>query len=189
MPAARLQERVTWLVRIDDASKISPGTTGTLVAEGWARWRDNEAAGALTARGSNIAWNTLRAGSFNAGIEMPDGYKGNIAVNITANKLFYSVLRSDSINLTVKGTTGDHRISFVNTFEKDRIEALAQGAYADGVWEGRLIKMSGREVLYGNWDLQKPSTGPHSARWCVRFRICHRRAGRRGPDPQCRPCI
>ena len=88
---------------------------------------------------------------------MPDGYEGNISVNITANKLFYSVLRSDSLSLTVKGKTGDHRISFVNVFEKDRIEALAQGAYADGAWEGRLIKMSGREALYGNWDLEKPS--------------------------------
>lgn len=153
-----VQERVTWLVRIDDASKISPGATGALTAQGWARWRDNEAAGGLTARGSNIAWNTLRVSSFDAGIDMPDGYEGNISANITASKLFYSVLRSDSLALTVKGTMDDHRISFVNIFEKDRIEALAEGAYADGAWEGRLTKISGREALYGTFNLQKPST-------------------------------
>ncbi|MBP1748745.1 MAG: protein of unknown function, DUF490-containing, partial [Deltaproteobacteria bacterium] len=152
-----VQERVEWLVRIDDASKISPGTTGTLAAQGWARWRDNEAAGTLTARGSHIAWNTLRINSFNAGIRMPDGYDGPVAVDITANKVFYSMVRADTINLAVNGTTGDHKISFVSTCEKDRIEALAQGRYADDAWEGRLIKMSGREVLYGSWDLQGPS--------------------------------
>ncbi len=153
-----VQERVTWQVRVEDASKISPDITGTLAAQGWARWRDNEPAGAMTARGSNISRETLRLDAFSADMKMPDGYEGDIVANITLNKLSYGVIRSDVMNLVVNGTTADHKISFANAFEKDRIEAQVRGAYADGVWEGTILKMSGREAAYGTWSLQKPST-------------------------------
>lgn len=153
-----VQERVALLVRIDDAAKIWPGTTGTLAAHGWTRWRDNEFAGALTAHGSNIALGTLLVRSFDADIKMPEGYDGPVAVGITANKFSYGVIKGDAVNLTVNGTMDDHTISFVNTHAKDRIEAFARGAYSDGAWEGTLVRMSGREALYGNFDLQKPST-------------------------------
>jgi translocation and assembly module TamB len=152
-----VQERVTFLVRVDDASQVSPGAAGTLAAEGWARWRNKEAAGALTARGSGIAWETLSIGSFNAGVKMPEGYDGPIDINVTAGRLSYGVIRADTMNLSASGTTGDHRISFVNTFGKDRIEAAAVGSYDDGAWRGTVTRMSGQEAAYGNWSLQKAS--------------------------------
>lgn len=58
-----VQEHVTWLARIDDTSKFVPETTGSVSAQGWARWRGGETAGEMTARGSKMAYNTLRFGS------------------------------------------------------------------------------------------------------------------------------
>ncbi len=92
-----VQERVTWLVRIDDVSKFVPKTTGSVLAQGWVRWRDNEAAGEMTARGSRMAWNAFRIGSidgrltwdktgFNAALSIDPGNGGRFTASAVSKE-------------------------------------------------------------------------------------------------------
>lgn len=153
-----VQQRLSYEVRIDDASKLLPDATGSLFANGWARWLKNEPAGVITARGKNISYDRVRVSSFNAVVQMPEGYKGTVAVDAAARNASYDTFRADAVSLKVDGTTGDHRIAFAVTFDKDRIDALAQGKYADETWQGTIQKVSGSQAPFGRWDLAGPST-------------------------------
>ncbi len=153
-----VQQRLSYEIRIDDASKLLPGATGNLFANGWARWLNNEPSGTLAARGKNISYGGARASSFNAAIQMPDGFKGDVSVDVTGRNVSYGIFRADTVGLEVNGKVRDHRIAFSATYDKDRIDALAQGKYADGAWQGTILKLSGREALFGRWDLAGPAT-------------------------------
>lgn len=153
-----VQERLSYEVRIDDASKLLPGATGSLFANGWARWLKNEPAGVITARGKNISYDLVKVSSFNAVVQMPEGYKGTIAIDAAARNASYDTFRTDTVSLKVNGTTGDHTIALALTSNKDRIDALAQGKYADEAWRGTILKVSGTQAPFGRWDLAGPST-------------------------------
>ncbi len=89
---------------------------------------------------------------------MPDGYEGEVAVDIAGRNVSYGAARADRVTLKVNGKMRDHRINFALTYDKDSVDALAQGKYADGAWQGTILKVSGKEVLFGKWDLTGPST-------------------------------
>ncbi|MEN6615607.1 MAG: hypothetical protein ABFD12_03555, partial [Syntrophorhabdus sp.] len=152
-----VQERLAFTARIDDASQLFPEAKGDILAEGWAKWRDDEISGVLSARGHNIMASSVRVSSFNADIRMPGGLDGAISADITGKDLSYGVFRSERMNLSLKGKMADHRISFLTLYKEFRVEALANGKYADGTWEGTIQKIAGREKAYGNWHLTRPS--------------------------------
>lgn len=153
-----LQKRLACEIRIDDASKLLPGAAGSLFAKGWGRWLKDEPAGALTARGRNISYANLRVSSLNASMQMPDGDKGDIAVDITGRDISYGILRASTFSLAVSGKTGGHRIVLNAAYDKDTIDALAQGKYADGAWQGTILKISGTQDPFGRFDLAGPAT-------------------------------
>ena len=153
-----VQKRLSYEIRIDDASRLIPGATGNLFANGWARWLNNEAAGALAARGKDISYGSARVSSFNASLQMPGGYKGNVAVDIKGRGVSYGAFRANTVSLEVSGKMADHVISLSAVYNKDRIDALAEGKYADGAWQGKILKVSGKDPLFGKWGLAGTST-------------------------------
>lgn len=153
-----IQKRLSYEIRIDDASGLIPGATGNLFANGWARWLNDEPAGALAARGKNISYGGSRVSSFNASLQMPGGYKGGVAVDVKGRGVSYGAFRADTVSLEVNGKMDGHRISLAAAHGSDRVEALAQGQYADEAWQGKILKVSGRESLFGRWDLAGTST-------------------------------
>ena len=155
--AGVVQERLSWEVRIEDASKLLPGAKGRLFANGWARWRDNEASGVLRAQGRKISYDATSISSLDAVIKMPDGYKGDVAVDITGRGISHGILRADALNLAVNGAMGDHRIVLASAHDRDRIDLLAEGKYADEAWQGTVLKLSGTQAPFGAWGLDAPA--------------------------------
>ncbi len=153
-----VQERLSYEIRIDDASKLFPDATGNLFAKGWVRWLNNESGGVVAAKGKNIAYCGVKASAFNAAIQIQGGYKGDVTVDATGRNVSYGSIQADLVSLQVNGKTGDHRINLAVTHDKDRVDALAEGKYADGAWQGAILKASGREALFGSWALAGPST-------------------------------
>ncbi|MHB8109002.1 MAG: translocation/assembly module TamB domain-containing protein [Syntrophorhabdaceae bacterium] len=148
-----VQERLDFRMHIDDASRLIPGTKGDILANGWARWQNDEVAGIVTARGRNISINSTDIASFNADIRMPDGYNGTVFVIITGKNISYGVFRSENLNLSVKGMTSNHTITFSTLYKRFKVEALADGAYSDGTWQGTILRLNGREAVNSSWDL------------------------------------
>ncbi len=156
--AGTVQERLSWEVRIEDASKLLPEAAGSLFAKGWARWLNGEPAGALAARGKNISYGGTRVSSFTAAIDIPRGYEGDVAVDIAGRDIRSGILRVDTLSLVVSGRMEDHRITLATVYDKDRIDALARGKYADEAWQGTILKLSGSQAPFGRWDLAGPAT-------------------------------
>lgn len=152
-----VRQRLSYEVRIDDASKLLPGAAGRFFASGWARWRDNEPAGSVSAQGKGLAYGGTRAASFSAAIQMPEGYKGEFSADVRARNVSHGIFLVNTINTKVKGKVRDHGISLAALYGKDSVDLQAKGKYADGAWQGTILKISGREALFGSWGLAGPS--------------------------------
>ncbi len=144
--AGILQERLACEIRIDDAAKLLPQAAGSLFAKGWVRWRENEPAGALTARGKNMSYDDARLSSLSASMEMPDGYKGGLAVDIAGRGLSYGALRAKRLDLGVTGKTEDHKITLALAHDGNTLNMQAKGGYADGAWKGTIVSLSGTQT-------------------------------------------
>lgn len=156
--AGVVQERLDYEMRIDDASKLLPGAAGSFFAKGWARWRENEPAGILTAQGKNISYDDARLSSLSASAQMPDGYKGDLTIDITGRGLASGIFRANSVSLKVTGTTGDHRITLAVAHDRSSLDMRARGEYADGSWQGTIAGLSGTQAPFGRFDLSAPVT-------------------------------
>jgi translocation and assembly module TamB len=156
--AGIVQERLAWECRIDDASKLLPEAAGSLFAKGWFRWRQNEPAGALTAQGKKISYDDARLSSFSASAQMPEGYKGVLAVDITGRSVSYGIFRANTLNLKVTGRTDDHRMAFAVIHDRNALNMQAKGGYADGSWQGTIVSLSGTQSPFGRFDLAGPAT-------------------------------
>jgi len=71
-----LNQRLTLAARISDFSRLVPGSTGTLRADGWLRWRDKQLSGAVTGTGSGLAYagTRIQAATLTARLGQGTGY-------------------------------------------------------------------------------------------------------------------
>lgn len=156
--AGILQERLACEIRIADAAKLLPQAEGSLFAKGWVRWRENEPAGTLTARGKNMSYGDAKLSSLSASMEMPDGYKGGLTVDMAGRGLSYGALRAKRLDLGVTGKTEDHRMTLTLAHDGNTLSMQAKGGYADGAWKGTIVSLSGTQTPFGRLDLSGPAT-------------------------------
>ena len=156
--AGIVQQRLAWECRIDDASKLLPEAAGSLFAKGWVRWWENEPAGALTAQGRNISYDDARLSSFSASAQMPEGYKGDLIIDVTGRSVAYGVFRANTLNFKVTGRTDGHRILLAVAHDRNSLDMRATGKYADGSWQGTIESLSGAQTPFGRFDLSAPAT-------------------------------
>lgn len=152
-----VQERLSYEIRIDDASQFLPGAAGAMNASGWARWRSGEVAGVLRASGRKISYAGADVSSLNVVFEMPGGYEGALSADIAARGISYGPVEVGLVTLKAAGRVKDHRIDLAATEGTDRIDAAAQGGYVDASWRGTIQRVSVDEARLGTWRLEKPS--------------------------------
>ncbi len=155
--AGTLEQRLSYSIQIDDASKPFPGTKGSVSAKGWARWRDNEPAGIMNIEGRNISYGGVRASSFRGTIAIPDGYKDKIDFDIAGRNISYNSVHLNLVRLRTYGRLDSHRITLKISNNDDRVDVVAQGNYSDGAWKGTILKVAGKEALFGRYDLKEAS--------------------------------
>jgi len=153
-----VQERLSYEIRVDDASQLLPGSKGALSAAGWARWRRDEPAGTIRATGRNISYGGSSVSSLNVAIDVPDGYEGTVTADIAAREISYGVFSADLFTFKADGSAKDHQLNLSARKTKGRIDAAARGKYADSSWQGTIQNLSVDEARFGKLVLERPST-------------------------------
>ncbi|HZD54940.1 MAG TPA: translocation/assembly module TamB domain-containing protein [Candidatus Aquicultoraceae bacterium] len=159
----RLAERLEFSADIARLSGLLPGTEGKVRAEGWARWREGPAGGAVTARGEGVVLRGVRAQSFSASAAW-EGKDRPFTVDAKALGLAADGVRFDSAALRAGGTPAEHDLRVSLRWGTGEIEGSARGGYRAGTWEGTVAPLTGRGDTAGSWSLEEPATVAVSAK-------------------------
>ncbi len=155
--SGELNRRLTLAAKISDFSNLVPGSTGTLQADGWLRWRDRQLSGAITGTGNRLTYADTRIGTANLTARLDQSADAPLHFTATLGDVVYDAYKLQTATLVADGTLAHHRVDA--TFHAANAEArltLAAG-YTAGTWAGELTHFAGRDQS-GVWSLAAPAT-------------------------------
>ncbi|MCX5907881.1 MAG: hypothetical protein NTY64_12045 [Deltaproteobacteria bacterium] len=158
-----LQERMD-LKGQADLARLIPEGRGTLSLAGWLRFREGRLAAALAGRGKDIWLQKVKAGRFDAELELkeysPIGephFPPHFSLGVKAESLEIGTLQAESARFDLSGTPGGHQGQFASRLPNGEIQTVFTGSYKEGKWQGTVQKLTGRdpEAL---WNLQEQAS-------------------------------
>src|SRR6185369_6800985 len=81
-----LKKRLVMAAKISDFSRLIPGSSGTLQADGWVRWSEGQLSGAVAGTGSNLAYAGTRIAAANLTARLGQGTGYPVHVNAALRK-------------------------------------------------------------------------------------------------------
>lgn len=152
-----LNRRLSVTARVDNLSRLVPGTLGKLRAEGWLAWRGQRPSGAVTVQGSGLAMNNdVRMAGADLTARLEEGRDYPLHVSGELRRVAWGRFQTDRVSLQGDGTTQDHRISAMVSTSGSAARLALSGGYAQGGWRGNVIDFSGHDSV-GPWSLAAPA--------------------------------
>ncbi|WP_239031684.1 translocation/assembly module TamB domain-containing protein [Geomonas diazotrophica] len=148
--------RFDFTADVTDLSGLLPGSAGAVAADGWLRWRDGMLSGAAAARGRNLAAAGVRTGAVDLQASLGEGKDYPVSLRGTASTVRAGELAVDAATFALRGTSKRHTIEAQLTSGVAKVDLLASGGYADGVWRGELSRFSGNDGV-GPFALAAPA--------------------------------
>jgi translocation and assembly module TamB len=160
--SGELNRRLNLTAQISDFSRLVPGASGTLQAEGWMRFLDQGLSGALIAKGSKLAYLGMRIASADLSARSDQGTGFPLHITASLKDVVYDKSRLNAVTLKAAGTLPHHTmdISLRSTAAEAQL-TLAAG-YKDGIWKGEINRLTGKDNT-GPWNLAAPSSFTVSA--------------------------
>ena len=152
-----LQEQLTYDARVTDLSGLVPGAKGSFSAKGWVRWRNDQLSGSLTGEGQDLISGGVKMGTVNVATRLEEGEKGVVNLKAEIRKLAYDFIQADSASLNVGGKVNDHRIEIAVRWPEGDAQGVFTGRYANEVWEGTVLRLSGTYPRGRPWGMTSPS--------------------------------
>ncbi len=155
--AGELEKRLGLQVKIDDLSRLVPGASGTLHADGWVRRYEGRLSGAISGRGRALAANGARIDSTDFTVRIGPKQDDPLQVNATLQTVAYNHFRARFISLEASGDGKRHTIQAALRNPGAEVLLQLSGGYHDGWWRGTILRFSGHDGV-GPWHLAAPAT-------------------------------
>jgi translocation and assembly module TamB len=151
-----LDEKLLFDVAVTDLGGLVPATSGSLVANGWLRWKAGQPTGTLTGRGSNIILGNGKIEKTRFSGQLGDGGTQQITIDIQAQGAAYGDMRVDTVSLSVAGSRENHVAEGHLRLGPREAHFALQGGQSDRSWTGSITRLSGKDTT-GNWTLAAPA--------------------------------
>ncbi len=154
--AGSVNSQLDFTARISDVSRLIPQGSGTLAAQGRARWHEGRLSGVISAQGSHLAVYGLEIASADLNATLSDRQTSPLSANATFKKIRYQSFTADALTLEARGTTADHTLAVSLRRPPHDIHLALSGTYLDGGWQGRVLRLDGTDRI-GPWKLAGPA--------------------------------
>jgi translocation and assembly module TamB len=152
-----LEDKINYLVRINDLSGLISGSEGRFTAEGWTRQHKGQLAGALKAGGSGISAFGAKMGSVNVEMLLNNNGGDSLKGKVKIRGLASGVLKAGSLDATVQGTVPAHNILMTIATPEGKVQASLNGGYTKGFWQGKVIEINSSDTRFGSINLLEPA--------------------------------
>jgi len=152
-----LEEKLNYLIGVNDLSGLIPGSKGRFTAEGWTRWHKGQLAGTLKAGGTGISVFGTKTDSINLETLLNNNGGDLLKGKAKIRGLSYGSLKADSLDMTVQGTVAAHDFLMTVAAPEGKVQASLNGGYAKGVWQGTVSRITSSDTRLGAFNLQEPA--------------------------------
>jgi len=151
-----LKQRIALAAHITDFSRLMPGSTGKLLADGWLRWKDRQLTGVLTGSGSRLAYAGIRIATANLNARLEQGAGYPLHVNADLQNVVYDAYKLSGVTLEVDGTLPQHTVKTVIRSGSNDARATLVAGYNNGIWKGSITRLAGSDHS-GAWNMSAPT--------------------------------
>ena len=151
-----LKKRLVMAAKISDFSRLIPGSSGTLQADGWVRWSEGQLSGAVAGTGSNLAYAGTRIAAANLTARLGQGTGYPVHVNAALRKVVYEGYTLDAVTLAADGTLPHHTMNVALRSAGSEAQLALAAGYKAGIWKGDVTSLAGSDKS-GSWRLKAPA--------------------------------
>jgi len=159
-----LHERFDFAVHVNDLSRLVPGAQGSFRGTGWAHAEKGDVSGSLEGQGRGLSFAEIAIGSIDLSAQIDDPKNDSTRIKVEAQKITYRTIRLDAAHLEASGRLIHHSAVFDGRWPEGEVQAALEGGYENGNWQGRLLRLSGKDRITGPWSLSGPATFSASSR-------------------------
>jgi autotransporter translocation and assembly factor TamB len=150
-----LNQRLAIATQISDFSRLIPGATGSLLADGWLCWKDGQLSGAGSGTGSRLAFGKTRIAAANLSVRHDQSTGSPLHITGSARDLVYDGYRLDAVTFVADGSLSRHALQATLRSSGSEAQLLLSAGYDHTIWKGELARFAGRDS-YGPWKLANP---------------------------------
>jgi len=154
--AGAFHDKLDFIVRISDLSRLVPKTTGKITANGWMRWHNGRPSGVISAEASGLNAGGLEIASANLTAAIEDKDRSPLYMNATLNKVRYQSWKADTVTLQARGTAQEHTLTAALHSGRYETHLALSGTYLQGSWQGKVARLDGTDSV-GPWRLVQPA--------------------------------
>ena len=160
--SGELNQRLTLTAQINDFSRLVPGLSGSLQAEGWVRRRDGHLSGSFTGTGSKLAYVGTRIAVANLNVRLDQGSGYPFHVDAFMRDVIFNHYTLNNVTLAADGTLPRHTLNATLRSAGSEARLALSAGYNDGLWRGEISRLDGRDKS-GPWNLAAPTAFAVSA--------------------------
>lgn len=155
--AGDLGQRITLDARVSDLSRLVPGSSGSLLSNGWVRWDNQQLSGAITGSGKKISTSGIEIADagFSARLDQGDGYPGHVAVSL--HGVTNGRYTLNDVTLTANGTLAHHSLTATVQKDDSRVNVDVTAGYSADTWKGTITGLAGKDRT-GSWNATAPAS-------------------------------
>lgn len=154
--AGVLNNKLDFTAQITDLSRLVPGTTGRITANGWMRLRSGQLSGEVSAASGGLTAGGLSIARTNLTAAIGDQETMPLRINGTFKTIRYHHFRADTLTLKGEGTQKKHSLEAALRHGPHDMHLTITGSYQSSRWEGAISRWDGTDGV-GPWKMVSPA--------------------------------
>jgi len=154
--SGELNQRIALAARISDFSKVIPGSSGSLQAEGWMRWHEQQLSGTINASGNKLTYGSTQVSTANISAQLQQGLDVPMQIKAALRDVTYDGYTLSSVTTAVEGTLPQHTVSATLRSGDNEARFEIAAGYKENIWKGKINHLAGRDSN-GAWDMDAPA--------------------------------
>jgi translocation and assembly module TamB len=155
--SGELNRRLNLTARISDLSRLVPGASGTLKAEGWMRFSDQGLSGTLTGSGSKLTYWGTRIGSADLSARSDQGTATPLHIIASLQDVVSDQAALQTVTVKADGDLPHHSMDISLRLAAGEAQLALTAGFKDGIWTGTINSLTGMDKT-GLWNLAAPSS-------------------------------
>lgn len=151
-----LQEQIDYQVRITDLGGLIPEAGGRFLASGWVRQIKDEWAGETKAEGSSLRVNRFKSDSVLFQAQVNERGEETVKGRLQARNATFGALNLGSPVMSVEGKISSHDLFISLVWPNSSGSIVGHGGYREGLWQGTVSRIEGKDFYSGPFSLAKP---------------------------------
>ncbi|MSN26229.1 MAG: translocation/assembly module TamB [Geobacter sp.] len=156
LASGELSQRISLTARINDFSKVIPGSSGSLQAGGWMRWHEQQLSGTIKATGNKLSYGSTQVATVNLSAQLQQGPDYPMQIKAALRDLNYEGYTMGAVTAAIEGTLPQHTVSATLSSGDNEARLKIAAGYKDSIWKGKINHLAGRDSS-GPWDMDAPA--------------------------------